>query len=66
MLFDTQEMQKQNITGTKCYFCDTKSVFLLDILYAFSDRRLVLFSKFDVIKDSVVSYTVIVAYLSVE
>ena len=66
MLFDRQEMQKQKITGKKSYFCGTKSSFLLDIVYAFPDGPLVIFSKFDVIQDFVVSYTVIITYLSIE
>ena len=48
------------------YLCGTKSFFLCDILYAISDRHRVLFSKFDVIKDSIAAYKVVITFLSKE
>ena len=46
----------ETATGTESDF--------LDILYAFADRHLVLFSKFDVIKDFIASYIVVITFLS--
>ena len=66
MLFDTKEMQKQSLQVQESYLCSTKSFFFAIFLYAIFDRHRVLFSKFDVIKDSIAAYQVAITFLSKE
>ena len=60
------QKKKKNLQVQESYLRGTKSGFLLDILYAISDRYRVLFSKFDAIKDSIAAYKVLITFLSKE
>ena len=65
MLYRTGNAKKKKILQVQksyLHVCVTKSGFLLDILYAISDRHRVLFSKFDVIKDFIAEYKVVITF----